>query len=78
LRLAQGKLTALESTLPEEVAAAQTALAEARHRWEEGEATVSVLLCFIYIYIYFLKRDFIFILFFFKRKSYITNHLFID
>ncbi len=40
LRLAQGKLAALEATLPEEVAAAQTALAEARHRCEEGEATV--------------------------------------
>lgn len=44
LRLAQGRLAALESSLPGEVAAAQTALAEARARAQEGEAAVRVVL----------------------------------
>lgn len=40
LRLAQERLTALEASLPGEVAAAQTALAEARVRCEAEEAAV--------------------------------------
>lgn len=48
LRLAQERLTALEASLPGEVAAAQTALAEARVRCEAEEATVRCVCCVLW------------------------------